>query len=65
MGHRPPTSVRVRVLERLLFDVVSKYWQYVNYFFRFVTKQACDGQTADGWTDRRTDRITVTKTALA
>jgi len=26
-------------------------------FFRFVTKQACDGQTADGWTDRRTDKL--------
>ena len=55
-GHRRPTSVSVSKLDWLLFHVISKYRQYILLF----------RHKARVWqTDGRTDRITISKTALA
>jgi len=59
-GRRPPITVGVRKLKFVSW-LASKIR---SAFFGFVTKYACDGRT-DGQIDKRTDRITTAKPALA
>jgi len=46
-GHRPPTSVGIRKLERLSFHVISKYWQYFLSFLHKALICQTDRQNCD------------------
>ena len=59
-GRHLPTTIGVRKLEWLLFRVISKYLQWILWFCHKARVWQTDGRT-----DRQTDRIMTSKTALA